>query len=350
MNRSRSIHRLILRVLETGIVGPGYARLMFGVRNPKPLDSQKTWNLFTQRQGRLNEWFLDHYPPAFLIRLMRDLYYRRSFKFKDHASGISDHYDVSNQFYELFLDKKYMFYSCADFRKSTDTLEEAQENKANYLLNLLDPKPGEKILDLGCGWGAMLQKIYEKTGDKDNLYGYTLSKEQKKFIDAKYGFHVEYQDFISSDFEAASFDKIVSIGSVEHVREKELLPLAENLAKALRPGGKIVHHFFCQMREIPSPRLIGAFQVFPGSELSTLKQHLDAFEQAQLRIIHHSIHDYRSTLKGWFDRLAASEEAAIRFVGVHVYNKYLCYLAAAWRMFQDRELLVMRFVLERQDA
>jgi len=282
---------------------------------------------------------------------MRDLYYRRSFKFKDHASGISDHYDVSNQFYELFLDKRYMFYSCADFRKSSDTLEDAQENKANYLLDLLDPRAGEKIVDLGCGWGAMLRKIYAKTGDKDNLYGYTLSKEQKTFIDEKYGFHVEYRDFITSDYEAASFDKILSIGSLEHVREKELLPLAAKLAKALRPGGRIVHHFFCQMREVPPPRLcIGGFQIFPGSELATLKKHLEAFEQARLRVVHHSMHDYRRTLKGWFDRLAASEEAAVRLVGVHVYNKYLCYLAEAWRLFQDRELLIMRFVLERQDA
>ena len=71
---------------------------------------------------------------------------------QDHLLGISEHYDVSNDFYELFLDKKYMFYSCADFDRGDETLEEAQASKANFILNLIEPKPGEKILDLGCGW------------------------------------------------------------------------------------------------------------------------------------------------------------------------------------------------------
>jgi len=242
-----------------------------------------------------------------------------------------------------------MFYSCADFLNSTDTLEDAQITKANYLVDLIDPKPGEKILELGPGWGPMMKKIYEKTGDKENLYGYTLSTEQKKFTDENYGFHVEYRDYISTEYEQESFDKIFSVEVLEHVRECELLPLYKKLANALRPNGKIVHQFFCQMGDVPPPRLrVAGFEIFPGSELASLKKHLDCFEHANLKVTHHSIHDYRPTLKAWFDRLVVSKKMAIDLVGIRNYNKYLCYLAEAWRLFDDRDLLLMRVVLERQ--
>jgi cyclopropane-fatty-acyl-phospholipid synthase len=292
---------------------------------------------------------MNNYPPPILIQLALHLYYRRSFKFKHHANGISSHYDLSNRFYELFLDKKYMFYSGADFLSSTDTLEDAQENKADYLLSLIDPEPGEKILDLGCGWGAMLKRIYEKTGNKENLYGYTLSREQKRFSDEKYGFHVEYKDFISAEYASESFDKIFSIGALEHVRGCELLPLSKKLANALKPNGRIVHQFFCQKGEIPPPRLRAAgYVIFPGSELASLKKHLNSFEEANLKVKHQSIHDYRPTLRAWFERLSANRDAAMRLVGIRNYNKYQCYFAEAWRLFNDGDLMLMRFVLERQ--
>lgn len=342
------LKRFILLLTETILCGPSYARFLYWARSTQPLEPQETWNRFTQPKNRLFEWLLNNYPPAIIRRLLYNLY---TLQFKEHAPAISQHYDLSNDFYKLFLDKKYMFYSCADFLKSTDTIEDAQENKANYILNLIDPKPGEKILDLGCGWGAMLKRIYEETGDKENLHGYTLSREQKKFIDEKYGFHVELRDFITTEYEQDSFDKIFSIGSLEHVREDELLPLGKKLSNALKPNGKLVHHFFCRMGDvIPTRLLVGGVAVFPGLDLANFKKYLDAFEKANLEVTHHSVHDYRPTLKAWFDRLVANKEAAIQLVGVQTYNKYQCYLAEAWRLFNDRDLMVMRFVLKRQDA
>lgn len=336
-------------IVGTLLVSPFFGRFTYWATRTEPLDPQETWNRFTKPKGRFTEWFMSIYPPQIIIRLVLALSYRRSFKFKDHAVGISEHYDLSPDFYGLFLDKKYRFYTGADFLKSTDTLEDAQENKANYLLNLIDPKPGEKIVEIACGWGGMLKKIYEKTGDKENLRGYTLSRDEKNFIDEKYGFHVELKDSITAQYEQESFDKIVAIGVFEHVREHELLPLVKKLSNALKPNGKLILHFFCQMEDIPPPRLrIAGYLVFPGSELVSLKRHLNIFDQANLRVTHHSIHDYRPTLKAWFDRLVANKEAAIQLVGVRDYNKYQCYFAEAWRLFDDRDLILMRFVLERQ--
>lgn len=275
------LKRFILLITETILYGPSYARFLYWTRSTEPLNPQETWNCFTQPKGRLFEWFMNNYPPTIIRQLFRDIYYRRSFKFKEHTAGISEHYDLSNSFYELFIDKKYMFYSAGDFLKRTDTLEDAQENKANYIINLIEPNSGEKILDIGCGWGSMLKKISDKTSDKENLYGYTLSTEQKKFIDEKYGFHVELKDFIITEYDKDSFDKILSIGSIEHVRESELLPLTQKLSNALKANGKIVHQFFCQMGEVFPTRLVSAaLVIFPGSELTNLKQHLDIFEKA----------------------------------------------------------------------
>ncbi|MFC1925008.1 class I SAM-dependent methyltransferase [Chloroflexota bacterium] len=322
------------------------------MRNIEPLDPGDNWERFTTPNGRFMEWVMKKYPPPFLMRLILDLYYRRSFNFRNHTSGVSKHYDdIPTSFYELFLDKEYMFYSSGDFLKSTDTLEDAQINKANYLVELIDPKPGEKILELGPGWVSMLKRIYEKTGDKENLHGYMLSIEQKKSTDRKYGFNIEYSDYISTEYEQESFDKILSVEVLEHVRECELLQLSCKLANALKPEGKIVHQFFCQMEDLPPPRLrIAGFQIFPGSELASLKKHLDSFEQANLKVTHHSIHDYRPTLKTWFDRLVANKESAIELAGVRNYNKYQCYLAEAWRLFNDRDLILNRIVLERQQG
>ncbi|MEB3294300.1 MAG: class I SAM-dependent methyltransferase [Synechococcales bacterium] len=347
MNPLLQLKRFLLLIPETILFGISYAQFFFWSRSPVPLDASEIWQRLTQPGHPWLEGLQRHYPPAPVRRLYAKLYVR----FKDRIAGIAQHYDLSNQFYQLFLDRRYMFYTCADFIDRTDTLEEAQNHKANFLVNLLDPQPGERILELGCGWGAMLKKLYETTGDRENLYGYTLSIEQKHFIDDHYGFHAEFKDFITTDYAPNAWDKIYSIGGMEHVPQADLLPLAQKLAKTIKPTGRLVHHFFSQTSATPATRLLaGGADVFPGLELSHWQQHLDVFEAAGLRVVHHSVHDYRPTLQAWFQRLTDQAEEAIKLVGVYHYNRYLCYLAVAWRLFNDRDLTIMRFVLQRQDA
>src|SRR5579859_6760994 len=96
-------------------------------------------------------------------------WFSRRLQYQSVARGIQAHYDVSNAFYKLFLDPKFMFYSCADHIRGNETLVEAQTNKANHLLSLIDPKPGEKIVELGCGWASMLRHIEQHTGDRESL-------------------------------------------------------------------------------------------------------------------------------------------------------------------------------------
>lgn len=342
-----NLKRLIFLIPNLILFGSGFARFIFWSRSTEILDPQVVWKRFTSPGNPYYEWLLRHYPPGFIRKLWADIYPL----LRDRVIGIAKHYDISNEFYRLFLDKKYMFYTCADFFDSQDSIEDAQENKANFILNLIAPQPGEKILDLGCGWGGMLKKIYSTTGDSGNLKGYTLSIEQKRFIDENYGFDVELKDVITADYGVACWDTIFSIGCLEHTPKSELVSLNQKLAAAIKSGGKLVHHFFCQMDAFPPARLLvcGA-ELFPGVELSSLREHLDAFEQADLKTVHHSVHDYRPTLAAWFNRLVANKEAALQRVGVQTYNQYLCYLAEAWRLFDDRDLMLMRFVLQRQDV
>lgn len=345
------LRRSGLLVAETILFGPAYGSFTYLVRSSEPLDPEETWKRFAEPKSRLVQWFHSNYPPKIIRWLLLHLYYRRSGKFKDHTVGISFHYDLSQRLYGLFLDEKYRFYSCADFWRSTESLEEAQENKADYILNLIDPRPGEKILELGCGWGGMLKKICEKTGDRENLFGYTLSRDEKEFIDREYGFHVELKDFIRAEYDDESFDKIYSIEGLEHTRERELPSLCERLFKALKPGGKLVLQLFCQMEDLfPARLLVAGFQIFPGGELTSLWKHLDNFEEANFKLAHLSLHDFRPTMRAWFDRLVANKEAAIQYVGVHNYTRYQCFFAGAWRLFNDHDLLVTRLVLERQDG
>jgi cyclopropane-fatty-acyl-phospholipid synthase len=340
------LKRLVLWIPLSLLCGLSYAKFLYWSSCSQILDPQRVWQRFTQPGHPWIDWMVDHYPPAPVRRWLSGFYARSI----DRIAGIAKHYDLSNEFYQLFLDAD-LFYTCADFLSSTETLEAAQARKASYILSLVEPQPGEKILELGCGWGGLLKRSYERTGDRDNICGYTLSIEQKRWIDQQYGLNVEIKDFVTARFEAESFDKIYSVGAIEHVPQAELLPFSRKLASALKPTGRIVHHFFCQLAEAPPTRLLAAgVEIFPGAELSSLKRHLNSFEQAGLRVVFHSVHDYRPTIKSWFDRLVAHQDRAIQLVGVQTYNLYLCYLAEAWRLFNDRDLMLMRFVLQRQTA
>jgi len=330
---------------EALIYGPVYATFKYLIRSPKPLDPEKTWKLLTGEPSGLVRAICEGYPPKFVRRLLLGRHRTQA-----HEVGISEHYDVSNDFYELFLDKKYMFYTCADHYADTQTLEEAQTNKANFILGLVDPKPGEKILELGCGWGSMMKRIYEHTGDKENLHGYTLSKEQVAYNTEHNGFNVEFKNFVTSDYPTAEFDKIYSIGAWEAVRPDEHLQLMEKLYRALKPGGRCVLHFFCfSTHRRPASSICGLI-FFPGHLLSEYRFYLNHFEQVGFQVTQRTIHDYRQTLRDWFDNLVANKEQAIDLVGVETYNRYIVFFPASWRYFEDDNGLLIRWVLDKPPA
>ncbi|HVC92130.1 MAG TPA: class I SAM-dependent methyltransferase [Pirellulales bacterium] len=330
---------------EAVVYGPSFGIVNWMIRSPVPLDPETVWRQVNRRTIAPVEWFCANYPPRFLRGPLLAAKRRQ-----DHLLGISAHYDVSNEFYELFLDRRYMFYSCADFRGAQDTLEDAQQRKADYILRLIDPKPGERILELGCGWGAMLKRIHEATGDKEHLLGYTLSKEQVAYNDQHNGFKVEYKNFITCEYPDQAFDKIFSIGAWEHVRPHEVPVLLGKLHRALVPGGRLVQHFLCRLQD-PLPAAAVISQIFfPGSINSSFRYHVRACEAAGFRVAHTSVHDYRPTLRAWFDNLSRNRKRAIELVGVRTYNRYLVFFAASWRYFDQMTGFVVRLILEKDDG
>lgn len=338
------IARHVLFPAEALVYGVSYAFLQNVIRSPTPLDPDWAWHAVTRDMPRGTDWIRMHWP----LKPLRNLVIAAKMK-QDHVLGISAHYDVSNDFYKLFLDRKYMFYSCADFQSPTDTLEQAQQNKADFICRLIDPQPGEKILELGCGWGSMLRRLFEATGDKAHLCGLTLSREQKAYNDQHNHFDVEFDNFITRDYPLEEYDKIYSIGAWEHVRPREIPQLLAKLYYAIKPGGRLVKHFFCRGNEALIGPAACSQIYFPGSIGSSYRFHAKAWENAGFRIAHCSIHDYRPTLRAWFDRLVEHKEEALKLVDVHTYNRYLTFFPASWRYFNDHWGIVTRWILQKPD-
>jgi cyclopropane-fatty-acyl-phospholipid synthase len=339
----RDSGRWLRRTGHIATHGMAYAALRFYMSSPTPLDPTFVWNYFTRKQPPWIQALIDGYPLPFQRRLLMAGWLRQS-----HAKGIQYHYDVSNEFYKLFLDRDFMFYSCADFESANDSLETAQRRKADHLLSLIQPKAGERIVELGSGWGGMLRHISEATGDRQSLEGMTLSQEQARYVREKYGFNVRIEDFITRDYEPESYDKIYSIGAMEHVRPEEILPLLRKLHRALKPDGRIVNHFFSLNSEEQPTSMIAGQLIFPGSTLASHAHHLNAARDAGFDVIHDSTHDYRPTLRAWFDRLVENRDRALELVGLETYNRYLAFFPGAWVMFDQGQCTLHRLVLVKR--
>jgi cyclopropane-fatty-acyl-phospholipid synthase len=327
MNR---LARETLRIVESIVYGPIYGKLQHMIRSPRPLDPDVAWNSIVRVSHPLVTWFVFAYPPKFLRPLLIAAKMRQ-----DHVLGIGEHYDVSNEFFELWHDKVHRFYTAGDFHSPDETLEQAQSHKAERFIELLEPRAGEKILELGPGWGPMLRRIHEETGDKANLYGYTLSQEQLKYNRENDQFQVEFRDFVTTDYPPEFFDKVYSVEAIEHCRPRDIPMLARKLFAATKPGGIAVHQYSCRMAE-PLPTTVCSAQLFfPGSIASSYGHMFRSWEAAGFRILGQDILDYRPTLRAWFDRLIANRDRAVELVGVRNYNRYLLMCSSSWRFINS---------------
>jgi cyclopropane-fatty-acyl-phospholipid synthase len=325
-------------LIERGLL---YAIANDRIHTAQPLDAAENWHFWTEPKSPLLEWLARSYPPK-SVRIA----YLDAMLDRDHSVGIEAHYDISNDFYALFLDTQYRFYTCAEFENDTETLEAAQTHKAEYLLSLLNLQGDEKILDLGCGWGAML-KFLQDRGHSGKLSGFTLSKEQLVYAREELGLNVSLTDFITADFDSAPYDRILSIGSIEHVRPKEVEKLYQKIYDALVPGGLAVHQFFSLIRESYPTSMVTLQIFFPGSLLTMHSHHLEAAQRVGFKITHDSIHNYRPTLRAWYDRLVANKQRALELVSLEIYNRYMTFFPVSWLFFQQQEADLHRIVMAK---
>ena len=233
--------------------GVFYALAKADIESATPIDATRTWRFWTQHRNRLTKFFAENYPPQFIAKHIID-----ANSPSRNLGDIAEHYNVSNDFFLLFLDKHYHFYSCGDFLSPGDTLEQAQIKKAEHFLSLIAPKPGQSFLELGCGWGAMMKFLHEKMGDSITLKGITISNAQAGYIRQNYGFDVSVENFVTREYPLSQYDRIYSMGAWEHVRPGDVAPLLKKLNEALKPGGRLIQQFGCAERpRAPATFLLG---------------------------------------------------------------------------------------------
>jgi cyclopropane-fatty-acyl-phospholipid synthase len=261
---------------------------------------------------------------------------RRHSKERD-ARAVRHHYDVSNEFFELFLGPT-MVYSCAIWRDGEmKTLEEAQEEKLDTVARKLAIKEGERVLDVGCGWGGF--PLWAATKYGANVVGITLSppqaeKARQRAEEAGVADRVEirvmdYRDLATT---GEKFDAIASIGMVEHVGAAQIEVYAQTLAGLLDSGGRLLNHGITRLRHTDSEA--GAFSeryVFPDAAPLHLSRNLLALERAGF-VAHHVedfAPDYAETLRHWYTNLDDNLDEAIRLAGPERVRVWRLYLRAA---------------------
>lgn len=207
---------------------------------------------------------------------------------KNQEKEVTSHYDIGNDFYRLWLDDT-LSYSCGYFRNPDDTLYQAQVNKVDYLLKKLHLEEGMTLLDIGCGWGYLLieaAKKYKVCGT-----GITLSREQynefKRRIE-KEGLQeyltVELRDYRDLPQIGKQFDRVVSVGMVEHVGRKNYQLFNDCVDKVLKDGGIYLLHFISALRENPGDAWIKKY-IFPGGVVPSLREMVHAFSENNFHIL-----------------------------------------------------------------
>jgi cyclopropane-fatty-acyl-phospholipid synthase len=273
-------------------------------------------------------------PPASELRLTGE----RHTPGRDR-SAVSYHYDAGNEFFALFLDES-MTYSCAYWQGGAATLAEAQEAKLDLVCRKLALKPGERVLDVGCGWGSFAMHAARHYGVR--ALGVTLSEAQVKLGRERVraaGLEDQVELRLSDyrDLAGQQFDAISSIGMVEHVGEERIDLYMHTLHDLLKPGGRLLNHGIAKLMDFDT-KDEGAFSerfVFPDGVPIPLSRINLAMERTGLVVRHTEglPRDYAETLRHWIESFEARYDEAVRLAGVERARVWKIYLRAARQGF-----------------
>lgn len=270
--------------------------------------------------------------------------------------AVTYHYDVSNDFFSLWLDRR-MTYSCAYFQDPNDDLDSAQQSKMDYICRKLRLRPGQHLLDIGCGWGGLV--IYAAQHYGVNATGITVSQPQAGLANARIAeaglsdhCRVKVCDYRDMD-EWGGYDALVSVGMFEHVGAKLLPVYFDRAWKLLKPGGVFMNHAIAGRigEKLRHKHSFNETYVFPDGELTAISTSLRAAESVgfEVRDVESLREHYAMTLHHWARRLETHHDEALQYVDEPVYRVWRLYMSGAVYDFKAGRRNVHQALLVKPD-
>ncbi|MGA2392395.1 MAG: cyclopropane-fatty-acyl-phospholipid synthase family protein [Candidatus Lustribacter sp.] len=272
------------------------------------------------------------------------------------AEAIGFHYDQPIAFYKSFLDSR-MVYSCGYWDDGVSTLDEAQVAKIDHILRKVRLRPGERLLDIGCGWGALVIRAAQQFGA--HALGVTLSRRQHEEAQRRIAeagvadtVRVELRDY--RDLRGETFDKIVSVGMVEHVGRERLRTYFRTAYDALRDGGLFLNHGITQQsRDGKGYRGSGFIDryVFPDGDLVSIDTMLRGAESVgfEVRDVENLREHYARTLRAWYTNLETQRDEVIAATDERTYRIWKIYMAGSARNFWKGQMGLIQTLLAKTE-
>jgi len=261
---------------------------------------------------------------------------------RNSPASIAHHYDVSNDFYRLWLDPE-MVYSCAYFSAADQSLAEAQHDKLDYLCRKLRLKPGQMLLDIGCGWGALALWAARHYGVQ--VHGITLSQAQQRLAQQRVRaagleqqVRIELLDYRDLPKDA-QYDRVVSVGMFEHVGVRDFPIYFGTVRRVLKPGGLFLNHGITSetgWKRSPLTRFMNRY-IFPDGELVRISDVTDAMEQAGFETldVESLRRHYALTLRHWVHALETKRNEAVAYSSEVTYRLWRLYMAGCAFYFDE---------------
>ncbi len=288
------------------------------------------YNVLNMLLGQMGKFSTDH-------KKLKKLIFSSSSK-KNQKKEVSSHYDIGNDFYKLWLDET-MCYSCGYFENETDTLYEAQCNKINRTLEKLHLEQGMSLCDIGCGWGALLIQAAKQY--KVHGMGITLSQEQKKEFERRITeehleeyLTVEILDYRDLPMTGKQFDRVVSIGMVEHVGRRNYEEFMQCVKSVLKPGGIFLLHYISALKEYPGDAWVKKY-IFPGGVVPSLREIINIAGDMRFYTLDAESwrRHYNRTLLCWNDNFQKHRAQVVKMFDekfARMWELYLCACAATF--------------------